>query len=252
MGAKKFSGMKTVILCGGRGTRLDDHGLALPKGLFPIGDRPLIWHLCKIYSHFGLNDFVICTGYLKERYFDYFVHGLDETSANGAIARNEDWKVQLVDTGLDTNTGGRIKKIESILECEQTFCATYGDGLSNVDLKKVISFHLSHGKLATLTAVNPTSSFGLLDLDEQSGVRSFQEKPKLDQWINGGFFVFERGIFDYLDENSVLEKQPFEELARDGELMAYRHDGFWKCMDTFKDNRELNELWETTIPWKVW
>ena len=244
--------MKTVILCGGRGTRLDEHGLALPKGLFPIGDQPLIWHLCKIYSHSGLNDFIFCTGYLKERYFEYFGHENDVGAEVGKIPQNENWNVQLIDTGLDTNTGGRIKRVESVLEGEQTFCATYGDGLSDVDLNRVISFHDSHGKLATLTAVNPTSNFGLLDLDEQSGVRSFQEKPRLDQWINGGFFVFEREIFDYLDENSVLEKQPFETLARDGELMAYQHNGFWKCMDTFKDNRELNDLWETTAPWKVW
>ena len=238
--------MKTVILCGGRGTRLDEHGMALPKGLFPIGEYPLIWHLCKIYAHYGINDFILCTGFLKERYFEYF--GQDAREAVNV----EGWNVKLVDTGPDTNTGGRIKMVEPFLQGESTFCATYGDGLSDVDLKEVIDFHRSHGKLATLTAVNPVSTFGLLDLDEQLGVRSFQEKPKLDQWINGGFFVFEVGVLDYLKENSILEKEPFEALARDGELMAYKHPGFWKCMDTFKDNRELNELWESTGPWKVW
>ena len=238
--------MKTVILCGGRGTRLDDHGLALPKGLFPIGEMPLIWHLCKIYAVHGLNDFVLCTGYLKERYFEYFGRN------NGEVARSEAWAIQLIDTGLDTNTGGRIKLVERIVGNDQTFCATYGDGLSDVNLSEAIAFHRSHGKLATLCAVNPVSNFGLLELDDRSGVRSFQEKPKLQQWINGGFFVFEREIFDYLDESCVLEKEPFEALVRDGQLMAYRHRGFWKCMDTFKDNRELNDLWETTAPWKVW
>ena len=244
--------MKTVILCGGRGTRLDEHGLAMPKGLFLIGDRPLIWHLCKIYSHYDLTDFIICTGYLKERYFEYFGQDEEAKSATGSVVKDEGWYIRITDTGLDTNTGGRIKKVESYLGDDQTFCATYGDGLSDVDLNEVIDFHRSHGKLATLTAVNPTSSFGLLELDEKAAVRSFQEKPKLDQWINGGFFVFERGIFDYLGDDSVLEKEPFEALARDGQLMAYRHNGFWKCMDTFKDNREMNELWESTAPWKVW
>lgn len=244
--------MKTVILCGGRGTRLDEHGLALPKGLFPIGDRPLIWHLCKIYARHRLADFILCTGYLKERYSEYFGQDDARSVANGEIARQENWKVQLIDTGLDTNTGGRIKQLESILDGEQTFCVTYGDGLSDVDLNDLIEFHRSHGKLATLTAVNPVSNFGILELDEQAAVRSFHEKPRLNQWINGGFFVFERDVFDYLNEDSVLEKEPLEALARDGELMAYRHTGFWKCMDTFKDNRELNDLWESSAPWQVW
>jgi glucose-1-phosphate cytidylyltransferase len=159
--------------------------------------------------------------------------------------------LELVDTGLETNTGGRVKKLESRIT-EDTFCVTYGDGLADVDLSALIDFHRSHGKIATLTAVNPISNFGLLDLGADGNIESFREKPKLKEWINGGFFVFERRIFNYLDDNCVLEKEPFESLAAEGELMAYRHDGFWKCMDTFKDNVELNEIWDAGAPWKVW
>lgn len=244
--------MKTVILCGGRGKRLDEHGTAIPKGLFPIGDRPLIWHICKIYSQWGFNEFVLCLGYLKERYSEYFGFEADSANNDVGITREKDWKVQLVDTGLDTNTGGRIKCVESSLGGEQRFFATYGDGLSDVNLNALLEFHQSHGKIATLTAVNPISTFGLLDIDENSGVRRFQEKPKLNEWINGGFFVFEREIFDYLNADSTLEKSPFRALAAEGQLMAYRHDGFWKCMDTYKDSIEMNELWAEGAPWRSW
>ncbi|PYS88471.1 MAG: glucose-1-phosphate cytidylyltransferase [Acidobacteria bacterium] len=244
--------MKTVILCGGRGTRLDEHGTAIPKGLFPIGDRPLIWHICKIYSQIGFNEFVLCLGYLKERYSEYF--GLEIVSAdrNNGFTNEEDWNIKLADTGLDTNTGGRIKSVESFLDGEQRFFATYGDGLSDVNLKALLEFHRSHGKIATLTAVNPISTFGLLDIDENSGVRLFREKPKLNEWINGGFFVFEREIFDYLNTDSTLEKSPFRALAAEGQLMAFRHGGFWKCMDTYKDSIEMNELWAQGAPWRSW
>src|SRR5204863_4785784 len=244
--------MKTVILCGGRGTRLDEHGTAIPKGLFPIGDRPMIWHICKIYSQIGFNEFVLCLGYLKERYSEYF--GLEIVSAdrNNGFTNEEDWNIKLADTGLDTNTGGRIKSVESFLDGEQRFFATYGDGLSDVNLKALLEFHRSHGKIATLTAVNPISTFGLLDIDENSGVRLFREKPKLNEWINGGFFVFEREIFDYLNTDSTLEKSPFRALAAEGQLMAFRHGGFWKCMDTYKDSIEMNELWAQGAPWRSW
>ena len=160
-------------------------------------------------------------------------------------------RLELIDTGLETNTGGRVKKLQNHVK-DETFLVTYGDGLADVDLSALINFHRSHAKTATLTAVNPVSNFGLLDLGSDGSVRSFREKPKLREWINGGFFVFERRIFDYLDEACVLEKEPFERLASEGELMAYKHDGFWKCMDTFKDNVELNEIWESAAPWKVW
>jgi len=244
--------MKTVILCGGRGTRLDEHGTAIPKGLFPIGDRPLIWHICKIYSQIGFNEFVLCLGYLKERYSEYFGFEVDSESENSKFIDEENWRVHLIDTGLDTNTGGRIKCVERSLGKEQRFFATYGDGLSDVNLSALLEFHRSHGKIATLTAVNPISTFGLLDIDEHSGVRQFREKPKLNEWINGGFFVFEREVFDYLNAESTLEKGPFQSLAAEGQLMAYRHDGFWKCMDTYKDSIEMNELWTQGAPWKTW
>lgn len=242
--------MKTVILCGGRGTRLDEHGTKIPKGLFPIGDRPLIWHLCNIYSQYGFRDFVLCLGYLKERYLEYF--GIVENDEKNQTGEFIDWNVNLIDTGLDTNTGGRLARVKEVMKGEDRFFVTYGDGLSNLNLDSLLKFHRSHGKIATLTAVNPISSFGLLEIDEENHVHEFHEKPKLNEWINGGFFVFERAIFDYLDENSTLEKQPFETLAADGHLMAFRHDGFWKCMDTFKDSVEMNELWTEKAPWKTW
>jgi len=244
--------MKTVILCGGRGTRLDEHGTAIPKGLFPIGDRPMIWHICKIYSQIGFNEFVLCLGYLKERYSEYFGLEIVTADRNNGFTNEEDWNIKLADTGLDTNTGGRIKSVESFLDGEQRFFATYGDGLSDVNLKALLEFHRSHGKIATLTAVNPISTFGLLDIDENSGVRLFREKPKLNEWINGGFFVFEREIFDYLNTDSTLEKSPFRALAAEGQLMAFRHGGFWKCMDTYKDSIEMNELWAQGAPWRSW
>jgi len=244
--------MKTVILCGGRGTRLDEHGTAIPKGLFPIGDRPLIWHICKIYSEMGFNEFVLCLGYLKERYSEYFGLEIDSGDTDSGFTNEGDWKAQLVDTGLDTNTGGRIKCVESSLRGEQRFFATYGDGLSDVNLNALLDFHRSHGKIATLTAVNPISTFGLLDVDQHSAVRQFREKPKLNEWINGGFFVFERAIYDYLNADSTLEKTPFQALAAEGQLMAYRHEGFWKCMDTYKDSIEMNELWAEAAPWRTW
>jgi len=235
--------MKTVILCGGRGTRLNQLGTVIPKGLVNIGDKPIVWHICKLYSQFGLNDFLFCLGFLSDAFEKYFQQ---------PIASSENWNVKLIDTGPDTNTGGRLNRIRSLLKDESEFCVTYGDGLADVDLKKLIEFHRSHGKIATLTAVNPVSSFGLLDLDSNSAVTSFREKPTLKEWINGGFFVFNKNIFDYLDDHAVLERKPFERLSAAGELMAYRHKGFWKCMDTFKDNVELNELWEAGAPWKNW
>lgn len=249
--------MKTVILCGGRGTRLNRQGALVPKALFKIGEDPLILHLCRVYKHYGLNDFVLCLGFLAEEFGKYFDQPVlrpnDELfESQGAISKEEGISVELIDTDPDTNTGGRLKKLKKLLESEQTFCVTYGDGLADIDLAELVEFHKSHGKIATLTAVNPLSNFGLIDLGEDGSVVRFREKPKLKEWINGGFFVLDRRIFDYLDENSVLEREPFERLAAEGQLMAYRHDGFWKCMDTFKDNVELNGIWESGAPWKVW
>ncbi len=233
--------MKTVILCGGRGTRLGEHGATIPKALIKIGGKPIIWHLLKNYSHFGHQDFILCLGFLGNKIKSY-------------LAKNkEDWQIKRVATGLDTNTGGRIKRIEKYLADEEDFFVTYGDGLANVDLQKLLEFHKSHGRIATLTAVNPFSNFGLLKLDEENRVTEFQEKPRLKEWINGGFFVFKRSILKYLDENCILEKEPLERLAQERQLVAFQHTGFWKCMDTFKDNLEFNQLWESeNALWKVW
>lgn len=245
--------MKTIILCGGKGTRLDRHGALVPKALFKIGEDPLILHLFRIYRHFGLSEFILSLGYLSEEFGKFFeteVVASDVSKARLIELDGSRLGLELVDTGLETNTGGRVSKLRDRIR--DTFCVTYGDGLADVDLSALIAFHKQHGKIATLTAVNPVSNFGLLDLSDDDAVTSFREKPKLKEWINGGFFVFEPAIFEYLDDDCVLEKEPFERLASDGELKAFRHQGFWKCMDTFKDNVELNEIWENGAPWKVW
>jgi len=232
--------MKTLILCGGRGTRLGEHGKSVPKALIPIGGMPILWHLLTLYQCYGVNDFILCLGFLGEQIKGYFA------------GHRAGWNVHFVDTGLDTNTGGRLKLAEPHLKDEDIFCVTYGDGLADLDISKLVEFHRSHGKIATVTAVHPYSNFGLMDLNEDGSVARFREKPLLKEWINGGFFVFDRRIFDYLDGDCTLEREPFEALSRDGEMMAYRHDGFWKCMDTFKDSLEFEELWNGDAPWKVW
>lgn len=258
--------MKTIILCGGRGTRLGEHGVSMPKALIEIGGRPILWHLMKLYATHGLNDFVLCLGYLGHEIKRYFLehHWLYrdftlQMKPEGAYdlrqeeINSEDWRITFAETGLDTNTGGRIRRVERYLGDDDEFCVTYGDGLSDVDLTALLEFHRAHGRLATLTAVNPRLSFGLLELDAADAVTEFQEKPQLDQWINGGFFVFNRRIFDYLDFDSVLEREPLERLARERQLIAYRHAGFWKCMDTYKDHLEFNQLWDAEqAAWKVW
>jgi glucose-1-phosphate cytidylyltransferase len=231
--------MKTVILCGGRGTRLGEHGATVPKALIEIGGRPVLWHLLNIYDHYGLAEIILCLGFLGDAIKEYFL--------------DDHRQITFVDTGLDTNTGGRINRIEKYLGGDETFCVTYGDGLADIDLPALISFHHQHGKIATLTAVHPLSNFGLIKIDEDNRVIEFEEKPVIKDWVNGGFFVFDRRIFDYLDDDSVLEGEPMERLARAGELKAYRHTGFWKCMDTYKDNIEFNQLWDAgQAGWKVW
>jgi glucose-1-phosphate cytidylyltransferase len=231
--------MKTVILCGGRGTRLGEHGTTVPKALITIGGRPILWHLLQIYDHYRLDEIILCLGYLGDSIKQYF--------------RDDHRNITFADTGVETNTGGRIRRIEKYLGDDRTFCATYGDGLADIDLRELIRFHQHHGKIATLTAVHPLSNFGFIKIDENNRVTEFEEKPLIKDWVNGGFFVFERRIFDYLDDNCVLEHEPMERLARDGELVAYRHTGFWKCMDTYKDNIEFNQLWdEGKAGWKVW
>jgi len=231
--------MKTVILCGGRGTRLGEHGTTMPKALIEIGGRPVLWHLLQIYEQHGLDDIVLCLGYLGDSIKQYF--------------RDDHRRITFVETGLDTNTGGRIKRIEKYLGSDETFCVTYGDGLADVDLQALIRFHKNHKKIATLTAVHPSSNFGFIKIDEQDIVTEFEEKPVIKDWVNGGFFVFDRRIFEYLDNNCVLEHEPMKKLARAGELRAYRHTGFWKCMDTYKDNIEFNQLWDAgQAGWKIW
>ncbi|MBS1812781.1 MAG: glucose-1-phosphate cytidylyltransferase [Acidobacteria bacterium] len=258
--------MKTVILCGGRGTRLGEHGINIPKALIEIGGKPILWHLLKLYAQHGLNDFILCLGYLGDSIKRYFLdqQWLDndftlQMKASGEFElhnhriNSENWRITFVDTGMETNTGGRLKRIQEYIGDDETFCATYGDGLANVDLQALLNFHSAHGKLATLTAVNPRSQFGLLKLDESDAVVEFQEKPLLQEWINGGFFVFNRGVFQYLQDSSVLEREPFEQLAREQQIRAFKHVGFWKCLDTYKDHLEFNQLWETgQSEWKNW
>lgn len=254
--------MKTVILCGGRGTRLGEHGKNLPKALVEIGGMPILWHILKTYSTAGTNDFVLCIGHLGDLIKEFFASSVTEkkeigiSDKDGALVisdARENWTVTLVETGLDTKTGARLRKVSQHLEAEDDFCVTYGDGLADVDIKSLISFHRKRARIGTLTAVKPFSSFGVLDIDDGDFVNEFREKPQIDEWINGGFFVFDNRIFDYLDDSSTLETTPLRTLAKQNQLVAYKHDGFWKCMDTYKDNLEFNKLWrDDNAQWKVW
>lgn len=257
--------MKVVILAGGYGTRISEETIIKPKPMVEIGGKPILWHIMKIYSHYGHNDFVILLGYkgyyIKEYFANYFLHQSDVTidlQTNKMEVHNnssEPWKVTLVDTGLDTMTGGRIKRAQKYIG-EETFLLTYGDGVSDVDINDTIKLHKKHGKSLTLTAIQPEARFGNLDIDDNLNIKSFVEKPKSEGgWINGGFFVCEPKVFDYLseDESCVFEQAPLQNLAYDGELYAYKHYGFWQCMDTLRDNQKLNAMWhENKAPWKVW
>ncbi|MBX3297166.1 MAG: NTP transferase domain-containing protein [Acidobacteria bacterium] len=244
--------MKTVILCGGRGTRLDELGKVVPKALVEIGGRPIISHLMQLYASYGFSDFSLCLGHLGDKIKDYFgARGEGNIRVTFQTETNESWDVSLYETGEDTNTGGRIARIANLLADDQRFFVTYGDGLADVNIGSLLEFHKGHGKLATMTTVHPRSPFGIVDLNDDGTVNSFREKPRLDVWINGGFFVFERQVLDLLDGDPVLEEGPLETLAKINELMAYRHTGFWKCMDTYKDSLEFNALWETGPPWKT-
>lgn len=257
--------MKVVILCGGKGTRLKEKTESLPKPLIEIGDRPILWHIMKIYAAHGFDDFILCLGYKSQSIKEYFMKELSWKHHDFSIhlaneqpelrllhPETDRWKITFVDTGEETNTGGRIKKIQPLIEGDH-FMVTYGDGVSDLNIKKLVEFHQGHGKTGTVTAVNPPSQFGLLQMDAKGRVARFQEKPPMEQWINGGFFVFHKKFFDYLSEDSVLEKEPLEKLTQDGQLVAYRHQAFWKCMDTYKDTVMLNELWvKGKAPWKTW
>ncbi len=255
--------MKVVILCGGLGTRLSEETELKPKPMVEIGGRPILWHILKYYSHFGFNEFVLALGYRGEqikRFFLEYYHlsssltlHLGKGQVNVHEQERENWIIHLVDTGHDTQTGGRIKRLAHLLD-EQPFMLTYGDGVSNVDLRKLLQFHQSHKKLATVTAVRPPARFGGLIFDGDY-VKQFTEKPQIGEgWINGGFFVLEPGVLNYIkDDRTVLEREPLEQLARDRQLVAYRHDDFWQCMDTLRDTRLLESLWqEKRAPWRVW
>ena len=255
--------MKVVILAGGFGTRLSEQTDFIPKPMIEIGGRPLLWHLMKIFSHQGFNDFTVALGYkghvIKRYFLDYHrvEQDLEIDLAAGAVRPDgdvgEDWTVHLVDTGDDVMTGGRLKRLRDKLD--STFIFTYGDGLSNVNLQELVAFHKSHGKLATVTAVHPVSRFGLLEVDGDSRVTSFSEKPQDgDEWVNGGFFVLEPEAIDYIEGDATSwEKEPCEALARDGQMCAYHHQGFWQCVDTLHELRKLRGIWDQgEALWKVW
>ena len=255
--------MKVVILAGGLGTRLAEETEIKPKPMVEIGGRPILWHIMKHYSYYGYNEFFIALGYkgeiIKHYFMDYaaFNSRLTVNLAQGQVQMHndvtEDWVVHLIDTGTETNTGGRLKKLAPWLE-DETFMLTYGDGVSNVDLNELLRFHLTQGRVGTVTAVRPPARFGGLIFDRNL-VATFTEKPQIGEgWINGGFFVFERGIFDYLEgDQSSLESHGLEKLAANRQLAAYKHDDFWQCMDTLRDKRLLESLWQSgQAPWKMW
>ncbi len=257
--------MKTVILAGGLGTRLSEETDLRPKPMVEIGGKPILWHIMKIYSHYGYNDFIICCGYksyfIKDYFYHYYMHSSDITvdlTSNKITYHNstsEPWKITLVDTGLDTMTGGRIKRVQKYIGNEP-FMLTYGDGVGNINIPELINFHKQNKKTVTLTAVLPDGKFGALQLNNSDDITEFREKPAGDgSWINGGFFVCEPKVFDYITkgDSTIFEREPLEKLAADKQLKAYKHTGFWKPMDTLKQKIELNSLWNSdNPPWKVW
>ena len=257
--------MKVVILAGGFGTRISEESHLRPKPMVEIGGKPILWHIMKEYSYYGFNEFIICCGYkqhmIKEYFADYFLHNsditFDMTGNEMTVHSNfsEPWKVTCVDTGLNTMTGGRVKRIKEYIGNEP-FMLTYGDGVCDVNINRLVEFHKAHGKIATMTAVNIGQQFGVLDIDhDQNMITAFREKQKTDgSWINGGYMVLEPAIFEYIaGDDTTFEKEPLEEMANIGELMAYKHDGFWKCMDTKRDHEQLEKLWDSgQAPWKVW
>ncbi len=256
--------MKVVILAGGLGTRISEETTVRPKPMIEIGGKPVLWHIMKIYSHYGFHDFIICLGFkgymIKEYFSNYFLHMSDVTfdmkHNNMEVHERyaEPWKVTLIDTGMDTMTGGRIKRVAPYIGNE-TFMLTYGDGVSDINIFNLVEYHKKHGKLATVTATQPSGRFGALRLTHSDQVASFQEKPAGDgSWINGGFFVLEPKILDYLtDDNTIFEKEPLERVASDGQLVAYKHRDFWYAMDTLRDKNHLESLWQSgKAPWKVW
>lgn len=257
--------MKVVILAGGFGTRISEESHLVPKPMIEIGEKPILWHIMKYYSSFGYNEFIICCGYkqyvIKEFFADYYLHmsdvTFDFTVENKMIVHNnksEPWKVTLIDTGLNTMTGGRIKRVKDYIG-DEPFMLTYGDGVSDVDINKLVKFHRLHGKIATLTAIQPGGRFGRLDIDEDESINCFEEKSIEDGgWINGGFMILNPEITNYIDgDDCIFERYPLETVASRGQLKAYKHDGFWQCMDTLRDKELLEKLWVSNkAPWKVW
>ena len=257
--------MKVLILAGGMGTRLAEETSVIPKPMVEIGGHPILWHIMKIYSQYGYNDFVILLGYkgyiIKEYFANYFLHSSDVTfnlRENKMTIHEqhcEPWNVTLIDTGLNTQTGGRVLRAKKYVGNEP-FMLTYGDGVSDIDINKLVEFHKAHGKIGTMTSVQPEGRFGALVFDKMNCVNSFIEKPKGDgSWINAGFFVFEPEFFDYIKggDTTILERAPFEDLAKDGELYTYKHEGFWKCMDTLRDKMQLQDLYDNdNAPWISW
>ena len=256
--------MKVVILAGGLGTRITEESHLKPKPMIGIGERPILWHIMKEYSYYGFNEFIICLGYkgyvIKEFFSDYFLHTSDVTfdllKNEMTVHDNfsEPWKVTLVDTGLNTMTGGRVKRVQKYIGNE-TFMLTYGDGVSDINIKELIKFHKKNRKIATITAINPGQRFGILDINNNNQVENFREKNNIDSsLINGGYMVLEPEIFEYIHgDETMLEKEPLETLANEGQLMAFKHQGFWKCMDTLRDKNQLEEMWNKgQALWKVW
>ncbi len=254
--------MKVLILAGGLGTRISEETGLRPKPMVEIGGKPLLWHIMKIYSGHGFNEFVVLLGYkgsvIKDYYLSYFYHhhnltidlGKNTIEHHGANA--EPWKVTLLDTGEDTMTGGRIKRAEPYIQ-DRPFMVTYGDGVADVDITRLVDFHRTHGKLISMTTVIPEGRFGRLEIEGGSRVCGFVEKPREENWINGGFFVCQPQVMNYLDNDStVFERKPLETLAREGELMAFKHEGFWRCMDTVMDKKVLEEMWVSDPKWKIW
>lgn len=259
--------MKVVILAGGLGTRISEESQIRPKPMVEIGGKPILWHIMKHYSYYGFNDFIICCGYKGEMikdYFDnYYLHAsdvtFDFTKENHIEIHNnvaEPWKVTVVDTGKESMTGGRLRRIQKYIPTGERFLMTYGDGVSDVNLSHLLEFHQKQGKIATVTAIQPGGRFGVMNIDENEVVRSFEEKPKEDgNWISAGFFVLENKVFDYIDSSdmTVFEQSSMQKLAGDGQLTAYRHRGFWHPMDTLRDKNQLENMWQTdAAPWKIW
>tara|TARA_S200000501_G_scaffold378992_1_gene445913 strand:- start:9378 stop:10145 length:768 start_codon:yes stop_codon:yes gene_type:complete len=254
--------LKTIILAGGFGTRMSEYTELVPKPMIEIGQKPILWHIMRMYSHFGYKDFCVALGYkaeiIKKYFLDYHLNNVDfsidlSSGKTETLKQfSENWNINLIDTGLNTMTGGRLKRLKEYIDPDQPFLMTYGDGVSNVDINKLVEFHKSHQKLVTMTAVRPPARFGELDL-KNGKVNSFIEKPQLDQgWINGGFFVIEPKFLEYIEGDEImLEREPLEKATEEGELMAFEHEGFWQCMDTKRDYQFLEKLWSNDeAPWK--